>query len=411
MTTDKSYLEEIFLKSVRINTASVYGSQSLPSSKGQLELGKMLAGELRGLGVKDVVQDSNGYVIARIPGNTGAPAIAFLSHLDTVGLIGAETVEPVVHRDYDGDDIRLPYDGTVISVKEHPALKDKTGKTIITSDGRTILGGDDKSGVAIQMELARILTSDPEITHGDVVLVFTPDEEIGCQCRELDVKQLGARCAYTIDGDGLGMITDECFCADMMTLLFKGRDIHTCCAKNIMVNSIRVASEFIDSLPKKSRPEKTEKRQGFIHVLNVKGTVSQTEVTCLIRDFSEDKLLAFEEIVKKTAQNALKRYQGAEVEIQVKQQYRNMKPLIEKDPPVIDLVKKSFTECGVIPRMHALRGGTDGANISYMGLPCPNLSAGYYAEHSKSEWACLEDMEDAVKVVLKLVQNWARIKV
>ncbi len=405
---DKNYIKDMFVKYAKVHSrSSDENPGKTPSTPEQIEFGKIVVQDLKDLGVTDVEQDKNGYIIARLKGNTNAPAIAFISHLDTYHSTKGDGVMPIVHENYNGNDIKLPKEGTVIKVADFPELKDKKGKTLITSSGDTLLGGDDKCGIAISMEVAKYLVSDKDLKRGDVCFVFTPDEEIGHGAELLDLKKLNCVCAYTLDSEGYGTITNETFCANLMTVEIKGKDIHPGYAKDKMINAVRVASRFIEKLPMDKRPETTEERQGFLHPMKIEGGVTSVKISTLVRDFAVEGLKTLEETARKIAADTQKEFPGSEIIISIKDQYRNMRYELDKDKRVVDYAVKAMKACGVDPKMSVARGGTDGSRLSYRGLLTPDIPAGFYAFHSKMEWVCLDEMADDAKVVRHLIATWA----
>jgi tripeptide aminopeptidase len=370
-----------------------------------MELGKIIVNDFKKLGITDVEQDKNGYVIARVKGDLKTPAIGFIAHLDTSPECSAENVTPIVHKNYKVSDIKLPKNNIVIKVLDFPELKEKEGKTIITADGSTLLGGDDKCGAAICMEVAKSLVENKSFKHGDVFFIFTPDEEVGHGADLLNVKKLNAAAAYTIDGEGRATISDETFCADLMTLSFKGKNIHPGQAKDKMINAIRIASRFIEKLPMNERPETTEDRNGFVHPVKIEGEVSDVKLTCIMRDFSIDILKDREQRIIKLAESIAKEFKS-EVSIDIKEQYRNMKYELDKDPRVVNYMKDAFEMTGLKPVFKPARGGTDGARLSYRGLLTPDMAAGYYGIHAYVEWAVLEEMEETAQIVRNIIRRW-----
>jgi tripeptide aminopeptidase len=404
---DSKYLLDSFIKYVKIDTSSKEGVKTVPSSKGQIELGKLLLKDFRGLGLKDVKQDKNGYVIARIKGNTQAPAIAFIAHLDTSPECSAANLKPIVYDNYNGEDIVLPKDDVVIKVSDFPELKEKKGKTVITADGSTLLGGDDKSGIAVCMELAKFLLTEKDFQHGDVLFVFTPDEEIAHGSDLLNVEELKAVCGYTLDSEGLGSYCEETFCAHLMNISFIGKNIHPGQAKGKMVNAIRAASKFVEKMPFDESPETTEERQGFVHPTKMEGDVSKVNLTCIVRDFTMEGLEDRSKRMKKLAETAAEEF-GALADVKIKEQYRNMKYKLDDDPRVVNYIKEAMEMSGIKPILKVARGGTDGSRLSYRGLLSPDISVGYYGIHSRLEWVCLEDMMQTSIIVRNLVKRWAK---
>lgn len=403
-------LLERFLRYVRIDTKADEKSTTYPSSPGQLVLGAMLRDELLALGLKDAIQNEHGLVFATIPGNVdGAPTIAFNAHVDTNPENSGKDVNPQVIRDYAGGDIVLPKDTSkVIRVFENPELNGLLGKTIITTDGTTLLGADDKAGVAVIMEAARIMTENPGIPHGPVRIVFTCDEEIGYGVKHLEPAQIGAVVAYTLDGAGSGEIEDETFSADGATVTITGVNIHPSIGKGRMVNAVRLAAMFIDRLPQRTMsPETTDGRQGFLHPLTIEGGTGEVKIGFLLRDFDTAQLAVQAELLSEIARQVEREYPAAKVKVETRKQYRNMRDGIAKLPEAITHAATATRRAGMEPKHKIIRGGTDGSQLTEKGLPTPNLSTGEHNPHSPLEWTCLEEMEAAVRVVLELCQVWA----
>ena len=408
-TPDKNYIKNVFVKYAKIHSrSSEENPGKTPSTPEQIELGKVIVEDFKKLGINDVEQDKNGYIVARVKGNTSAPCVAFIAHLDTYQGTKGDGVMPIIHENYDGKDIKLPKDGTIIKLSDFPELTLQKGKTLITSSGDTLLGGDDKAGIAICMDVAKWLVEEKNFKHGDVCFVLTPDEEIGHGAELLDVKKLNAVGAYTIDSEGAGTITNETFCANFMTVEIKGRDIHPGYAKNKMVNALRIASRFIEKLPMDIRPETTEDRQGFLHPIKIDGDVSSVKIGMLVRDFAVDGLKKLESTAQKVADETQKEFLGSEILISVKEQYRNMRYELDKDPRIVSYAVKAMENLGLKPKMSVARGGTDGSKLSYRGLLTPDIPAGFYAFHSKNEWVCLDEMVESAKVVRHIIDVWAR---
>lgn len=405
-----SSLLERFLRYVRIDTKADEKSSAYPSSPGQLVLGAMLRDELLALGLADAVQDEHGLVFATVPGNVeGAPTIAFNAHVDTNPENSGKDVNPQVIRDYAGGDIALPKDPTkVIRVAENPELNELIGKTIITTDGTTLLGADDKAGLAVIMEAARILTENPQIPHGPVRIVFTCDEEIGYGVKHLEPAQIGAVVAYTLDGAGSGEIEDETFSADAATVTITGVNIHPSIGKGRMVNAVRLAAMFVDRLPQRTlSPETTDGRAGFLHPLTVEGGTGEVKLGFLLRDFDTAQLAVQADLLREIAGQVEREYPAAKVRVEVRKQYRNMRDGIAKLPEAITHAATAVRRAGMEPKHKIIRGGTDGSQLTEKGLPTPNLSTGEHNPHSPLEWTCLEEMEAAVRVVVELCQVWA----
>ena len=400
-----------FCRYVKVHTTSCEESECAPSTPCQLELGRMLVGEMKALGLQGVTQDEHGIVVGTIPGNVpGAPAIAWNAHLDTSPEMSGENVKPVIHRNYDGKDIVLPGDPSkVISVAETKGMEQLAGKTIITSDGTTLLGADDKAGVAVVMTAAATLMSDAKIPHGPIRVVFTCDEEVGRGVEKLDPKKLDVAVAYTLDGEWAGMIENETFSADLATVTIKGHNVHPGLATGIMVNSIRVAAQFIERLPwHRLAPETTAGRDGFLHPYVIEGGVDETKIKILLRSFVTAELAEQADLLRRIASVVMAEHPRAKIEVEIKRQYRNMIEHLEKDPRAVALAAKATKLAGMEPQFHAIRGGTDGSRLSEMGLPTPNLFVGMHNFHSALEFACLEEMELAVKTLLELAKLWGK---
>ncbi len=398
-----------FVKYVKIHTASKEGSEEYPSTACQLDLSRELAQELLALGLKDAALDKHGYVTATLPGNfPGAdkvPAIGFIAHVDTYPEVSGENVKPTFHENYRGGDIRLP-SGGVISAADNPYLAECIGETIITSDGTTLLGADDKAGVAEIMEAVTRMVENPDFKHGPVKIGFTPDEEVGSGVKFFDIQKFGAKVAYTLDGGRRGEVENETFCADTAIVTFVGRDIHPGYAKDKMVPSIKVAGDFLASLPREMAPETTEGMQGYIHPIAIEGNTSQTKVSLLIRDFDAKQLAPKEELVRRHAEKAAAKWPGAQVKLEIKEYYRNMKYDLEREPRAVAYAAEAVRRAGMKPLLGSIRGGTDGAVLSAKGLPTPNLFTGEQAFHSFGEWVCAKDMELAVQTILHTIAIW-----
>jgi len=404
-------LIERFVCYAKVDTQAAEGSETYPSTAGQLELGRQLVEELKELGVDNANINEHGYVTATIPANDPAlenvPAIAFISHMDTYPEVSGKNVVPTFHENYQGGDIALPNNGIVIPVSENPYLDKCIGETIITADGTTLLGADDKAGIAEIMEAVTRIVENPEFKHGPVKIAFTPDEEIGAGVKHFDVKAFGATVAYTMDGGQRGEIENETFCADSALVTLIGRDIHPGFAKDKMVSSVRVAADFIALLPKDMAPETTEGKQGYLHPITMEGNTGATTVHVLIRDFDEEGLKPKAELVEKLAEQACANWPGSSAKIEIKQYYRNMKYDLEKEPRAIDYASEAIRRVGMEPLLGSIRGGTDGSNLSAQGLPTPNIFTGEQSFHSYTEWVCAKDMELATQTVLQTIAVWA----
>ncbi len=399
-----------FLKYVTIDTQSDPNSASQPSTEKQKDLSRLLVDELLQMGINDAHLDEHGYVYATIPATTDkqVPVICFCSHVDTSSDCSGHGVKPIVHRNYDGKDIVLPDDTTqVISVRQHPYLKEKTGEDIITASGTTLLGADDKAGVAIIMDLANYLVTHPTIKHGTIKILFTPDEEIGRGVDKADLKKLGADFGYTLDGGKRGSYTDETFSANGVTVSFFGVSAHPGYARGKLVNAMKVAGHFLDLLPRDSfSPETTEDREGFVHPVKIDGTVEKATVHFIIRDFDTSALKLHEKRLEEFARQATGRYEGSSYTFESREQYRNMKDVIKNYPQIGEYVKEAMGRSGVVFQQDSARGGTDGSRLSFMGLPCPDIFTGEMAFHGKHEYVSIQDMQKSVEVLVNLVQVW-----
>jgi tripeptide aminopeptidase len=402
-----------FLRYVRVETTAVDETEAYPSSPGQLELGKILVKELLALGLKDAKQNKHGIVLATIPGNVKtAPTIAWLAHMDTSPEASGKNVKPVVHKNYDGKDIVLPGDKSkVIRVAETEGLKQLKGKTIITSDGTTLLGADDKAGVAVIVTAAADLMANPKIPRGPIRVVFTCDEEVGRGTAKIDLKEVNASVAYTLDGGSAGALENETFSADLATVTITGVNIHPGLATGKMVNSIRLAGQFLSRMPwHRLAPETTSGRQPFLHPYVLEGGVAQSKIKILLRSFVTKDLAKQAKILQGIAATIEAEHPKAKVEIDVKTQYRNMAEYLVKEPRAVKLATEAIKKIGVKPIFETIRGGTDGSRLSEMGLPTPNLFCGMHNFHSPLEYACLEEMELSVRTLIELAQLWAKEK-
>ena len=401
---------ERFLRYVRIDTQSDPESRTYPSTEKQKDLGRLLVQELLEMGIKDAHLDDFGYVYATLPSNTDkkVPVICFCSHMDTSPDTTGKNVTPVVHKNYQGGDITLPGDKTqIIKVSENPELNNQPGNDIITTDGTTLLGADDKAGVAEIMDAVYQLINNPGIKHGDVKILFTPDEEVGRGVDKANLKKLGADFCYTLDGDTLGKIEDETFSADSLTIIITGKNIHPGLAKGKLESSIKIAAEIIDALPKDSlSPETTSDREGFIHPVSVNGLTEQTTIKLIIRDFDDDKLKEKEILIENITKKVLSKYKNSRYEVKIEESYRNMKKILDKTPRLVTYAEEAIKRAGVKPFIGKVRGGTDGSRLSYMGLPSPNIFAGSHSFHSKLEWVSVQDMQKAVETVVNLASIW-----
>jgi len=399
-----------FCRYARVFTQADEAAKGYPSSPGQLDLGRMLAAELRDLGARDVEHDAHGIVWATLPATVphAAPAIAWIAHVDTSPETSGKNVRPVVHADYDGRDIVLPGDPSrVLRVADNPDLAALKGKTIVTTDGTTLLGADDKAGVAVIMEAARELLRRPEWPHGPIRVCFTCDEEIGHGVDHVDLGKLGAVVGYTLDGGGAGEIDGETFSADLATVTVRGVNIHPSIGKGRMVNAVRLAGLFLNRMPRVCQsPETTEGREGFLHPYRVEGGVAEVTLRVLLRDFDTPKLAERAELLRAVARTITAEFPGAAVDVRVTPQYRNMADGLKKEPRALALAERAMRQAGLQPKLTIVRGGTDGSRLTEMGLPTPNLSTGEHNPHSPLEWTCLEEMETAVRVLLELARVW-----
>jgi tripeptide aminopeptidase len=410
---DSPSLLDRFCRYVRVDTTADDRSSAAPSSPGQLVLGKMLVQELREMGVSDAAAGEHGLVTATVPASPGAPAdapvVAFLAHMDTSPEAPGKDVRPVVHRDYRGRDIVLPGDPSkVLRPADSPDLKRLVGGTVVTSDGTTLLGGDDKAGVAILMEIAAHLLANPKVVHGPVRLLFTCDEEIGRGADHVDLEKLGAHVAYTLDGEGQGEIDCETFSADMAIVTFAGVNTHPGWAKGKMVNAVRMAGEFLARLPRDTlSPETTAGREGFLHPNGLEGGVTGVTLRLLLRDFRTETLADHAARLHGIARAVEGTFPGGRVEVAVRPQYRNMAEGLAREPRAVEFAEAAMRRVGLEPKLSIIRGGTDGSRLTEMGLPTPNLSSGQHNLHSLLEWVGLEEMAAAVRVSVELAQLWA----
>lgn len=402
-----------FCRYAKVETTAVEQTDKYPSSPGQLELGRMLRAELKALGLADAEQDEHGIVWATIPGNVPeAPTIAWLAHLDTSPEFTAHGVRPVVHKNWDGKDIVLPGDKSrVIKVADSRGMEALKGKTIITSDGMTLLGADDKSGVAVIMSATEQLLSQPEIKHGPIRVIFTCDEEVGRGVDKLDLQKAAAVCGYTCDGETIGELDNETFSADLAIVTVTGRNIHPGLATGKMVNAIRIAGEFISRMPwQELSPENTSGREPFLHPYVMEGGVEQVRIRILLRSFETDVLAKQADVLRAIAASLQPEHPGARIDVAVSRQYRNMHDGLGKEPRAVDLGAKAIEAVGLTPKFQSVRGGTDGSRLTERGLPTPNLAVGMHNFHSPLEFACLEEMEMSVKILLELARLWGKEK-
>jgi tripeptide aminopeptidase len=404
-------VKERFLRYVQIDTQSDHNSTTQPSTEKQKDLLRLLVAELHTMGISDAEMDEFGYVYATIPANTSkqnVPTICLCAHVDTAPDASGTNVKPIVHPNYQGQDLVLPDDTTqVIRTADYPHLHHKIGEDIITASGLTLLGSDDKSGVAEIMDAAYQLIHNQTIKHGKIRLLFTPDEEIGRGVDKVNIQKLGADFGYTLDGGELGDVENETFSADAATITIQGVVSHPGYAKGKMENAIKIASEIVAALPKhRLTPETTDKKRGFIHPTNISGGLEKATIGFILRDFDNDLLEKKAEILRGVMQKVMQRYPHSVADMQVKAQYRNMKSVLDKHPQVISFAVEAIKRTGLKPNLGSIRGGTDGSRLSFMGLPCPNLFAGERAIHSRHEHVSVQDMEKAVKMIVNLCQVW-----
>jgi len=410
-TTQQTSVLERFLRYVKLDTASDPTSESTPSTAKQLVLLDLLVEELSALGLKDAKRDEFGIVMATLPANTAkknVPVIGFLAHVDTSPELPGAGVKPIVHRNYDGRDIVLPdHPNAVLSPKEDADLAGKRGEDIVTASGDTLLGADDKAGVAVVMAAVEHLVRNPGVPHGTLRIAFTPDEEIGRGVRQFDIARFGARYAYTLDGAGLGTLEAETFSADSMTVTFQGRNTHPGFATGVMVNAVKVAADFISRLPKDTlSPEKTKDKEGFVHPNDITASVDRTKVHFIIRDFETSELAVKEEFLKKLAIDTVKDWPGSSAMFEVKESYRNMRDEIARHPQILELAREAIRESGMTPTETSIRGGNDGSILTEMGLPTPNQFSGQHRFHSRLEWVSSQDMEIAARTIVNLARLW-----
>ncbi|KQW28680.1 peptidase T [Rhizobium sp. Root274] len=398
-----------FLRYVVIDTQSDPTSSAQPSTEKQKDLGRRLTSELLALGLSDAHLDEHGNVYATIPANTtkDVPVICFCSHMDTAPDFTGTNVRPQILSNYQGGDIALPGDsGQVIRVEAHPQLKGQIGNDIVTTDGTTLLGADDKAGIAEIMTAAAHLLASPDIRHGTIKILFTTDEEIGRGADKVNLEKLGAHFAYTLDGSTVGEIENETFSADGVTIDITGVAMHPGYAKGKMENAIKIASDIVARLPRDIAPETTDGRAGFIHPVDLSGSMESAHLQLIIRDFDDQGLAEKEALLKAIAEDVLSGYPGSTTTFTVKHQYRNMKQVLDRHPEIMDNLAEAVRRVGLEPVLHSIRGGTDGSRLSFMGLPCPNIYTGGHAYHSPLEWVSVQDMEKAVETIVALVQVW-----
>jgi tripeptide aminopeptidase len=401
---------ERFLRYVQIDTQSDPLSSSHPSTAKQKDLSKILAEELKQMGIADAHMDEWGYVYATIPSNTDkkVPVICFCAHVDTAPDCSGTNVKPIVHKNYQGQDIILPDDKSqVLRLSEYPYLQTQMGNDIITASGTTLLGSDDKAGVAEIMDMVNFLMSDKKLKHGEIKILFTPDEEVGKGTEKVDLKKLGADFGYTLDGGDAGSLEDETFSADGVQVVIHGVISHPGYAKDKMINAMKIAGHILDALPKdRLSPESTKGKRGFIHPVRIEGIAERCTIDFIIRDFETPGLKKKEDFLKTMVAETVRIYPKASYEFHVTEQYRNMKEILDQHPLVVEYAKQAIERAGLTVKMESIRGGTDGCRLSFMGLPCANLFAGEQAIHSKLEFISVQDMNKAVETMVYLVQIW-----
>ncbi|MGL3605287.1 peptidase T [Rhizobium sp. G187] len=397
------------LRYVVIDTQSDPTSDSQPSTEKQKDLARVLVEELLGLGLTDAHMDEHGNVYATIPSNSDkdVAVICFCSHMDTAPDFTGTGVKPQLVRNYQGGDIRLIGDTSqVIRVASHPELLNQIGNDIVTTDGTTLLGADDKAGIAEIMTAAAILIANPDIRHGTIKILFTTDEEIGRGADKVNLEKLGARFAYTMDGSTVGEIENETFSADGVTIDITGLAMHPGYAKDKMENAIKIASDIVARLPRDMAPETTDGRIGFIHPVGISGSMESACIQLILRDFTEEGLREKQALLRAITTDVLATYPGSTHTFQVKHQYRNMKQVLDQHPEIMDNLAEAVRRVGLEPVQHSIRGGTDGSRLSFMGLPCPNIYTGGHAYHSPLEWVSVQDMEKSVETIVELVRVW-----
>ncbi len=399
-----------FLKYVKIDTQSDPESPTVPSTAKQKNLGKVLVEELKAIGIKDAELDEHGYVYATIPATSAkkVPVLCFCSHMDTSPDCSGANVNPIIHKNYQGGNIQLPNDKTqVLTPAAHPDLLNQKGNDIVTADGTTLLGADNKAGLAEIMAAAEYLMKHPEVKHGVIRILFTPDEEIGRGVDKVDMKKLGAQFGYTMDGESLGHIEAENFSADAVVITITGVSAHPGFAKGQMESAIKIASAIVDKLPNhKLSPESTEGMEGFVHPTSISGSIEQATIKFIIRDFVTHGLAEKENLLHEIAEKVISHYPNSKYEFKITEQYRNMKVEIDKHPQIIKYAEEAMIRAGIKPHMQSIRGGTDGARLSFMGMPCPNIFAGEHAFHGKQEWVSVQDMQKAAETIVNICGVW-----
>lgn len=409
MKINRQRLLDRFLQYVAIDTTANEGTDEYPSSPGQMEIGKLLVSQLLEMGIEDAHQDSYGIVMGTVPGNTDAPVVAFNSHVDTSPETTGKNVKPQVIENFDGNDMTLPGDSSkIITSVECPELLQAKGKTIVTTDGTTLLGGDDKAGVAIIMELANLLMENPEFPRGPVRVFFTCDEEIGKGVDHVDINKVNATVCYNFDGGGENVVDEETFSADMATVTITGVNIHPAMAKGRMVNAVRIAARFLDMLPAELSPERTEGREGFLHPYVIKGGVDKVTIKILLRDFETLALEQYADLIHKNALQMESDFPNAKVNVHIRNQYRNMADGLVHEPRAVQFAVAAHESLGRPCKLDAIRGGTDGSRLTELGLPTPNLSSGQHNLHSPLEWVCVDEMVAACEIGAEIVRRWSQ---
>ena len=399
-----------FLKYVTIDTQSDPFSKTVPSTEKQKDLGKVLVEELQAMGITDAHLDDLGYVYATLPSNSdkeNVPTICLCSHMDTSPDSSGKDVKPMIHENYDGRDLVLPDDPSiVIRMSEHPDLAEQMGSDVITASGTTLLGADNKAGLAEIMDTVHYFLQNPEVKHGPLRILFTPDEEIGRGVDHVDMEKLAADFGYTVDGEKRGSMEDETFSADGATITVHGVSAHTGFAKGKLVNAVKIAANILAKLPNELAPEHTEGREGFIHPVSVESNSEKATIRFILRDFAEDGLAAKGAFLRKIAEEVGADYPKATIEVEIFEQYRNMKKVLDQYPQVVENAEEAIKRAGLTLKKSSIRGGTDGSRLSFMGLPCPNIFAGEHAFHSKQEWVTVQDMQKSVDTLIHLLRIW-----
>ena len=401
---------ERFMHYVTVDTQSDPGSDTCPSTEKQKNLARLLVNELIEIGLQDSHMDEHGYVYATVPANSekdDIPVICFCSHMDTAPDCSGTGVKPIIHKNYQGQDIVLPDDASqIIRLAEHPHLREQIGNDVITASGTTLLGADNKAGVAEIMDACYQLMNHPEIKHGKIRILFTPDEEIGRGVDKVDMQKLGAFAGYTMDGESAGNMENENFSADGAKLIINGISAHPGFAKGKMQSAIKIAGQIVAALPYELSPEGTEGMQGFVHPVSIEGHIETAQINFIIRDFDDDKLKQHADVIREIADDVLTKFPGCSYELKVSPQYRNMKSVLDQHPQIVEYGMEAISRAGLKARLCSIRGGTDGSRLSFMGLPCPNIFAGEHAFHSKHEWVSVQDMQKAVETILHLCMIW-----